>query len=743
MTVWLPSLFRSRSSSKSLSTRLKRFALSTCGITGATLATMQSTSGPALAQSSNKPNRPNILFLILDDVGIDQMSIFGYGGTNPPKTPNIDAIANKGVRFRNTWGQPECSPARSAFFTGRYPLRTKVMQAIGPNDLANSQVSPDELTVPKLLKRRGYINGLFGKFHLGGPENNPFGNGSPAALGFDYFYGYVGGLPDSIDTTAGGVGTPGQYTCGFVDDATTGACYLASGDCSDTLSGDTPGRTCMEQGGIYVPNATCSTTMPDLNFDIGNAYYSSPIVINNRFGRVTKLSYSDPRARVYRSQLEVDAATSWIKSRSRKQPWMATVSFSADHTPIQQPPQNSLGSKSGTAASSLDCSNVTDQRTISDMMIEAMDKEIGRLLVQTGLASYDSAGNLVYDPSDHNTMIVISGDNGSFGDMVKAPFDASRAKGTSYQTGVWIPLVVSGPLVAKPNRNVEHMVNVVDLYQLFGEFAGIDNVKRLVPRPVDAKPMLAYLTNPKQKSIRKNNFAIFGQNLSVNPYGNGPCILSGNSCSQTPVSKSVCEDNGGVWWGPGADDPTTAGIPADGLLNCCQVNQFKVANNQTTVFVLPGTSAIRNDRYKIVRSTSLDWDVDSQSCQTIATEEFFEINQAPKKPKLDKDGTQLPIDALTDEQQRNYDVLQQELDDILASSPTCAGDGNFDGVVDAKDIHGWRTTVQQNLKNLDDDSTHSSSWYDFDYNGQTDTYDLKTIQQNLGTKCPKKSQGNG
>ncbi|HKN88000.1 MAG TPA: sulfatase-like hydrolase/transferase [Nitrospiraceae bacterium] len=46
---------------------------------------------------------PNILFIIMDDVGIDQMKLFGYGGVTPPKTPNIDAIARAGVRFRNVW----------------------------------------------------------------------------------------------------------------------------------------------------------------------------------------------------------------------------------------------------------------------------------------------------------------------------------------------------------------------------------------------------------------------------------------------------------------------------------------------------------------------------------------------------------------------------------------------------------------------------------------------------------------
>jgi arylsulfatase A-like enzyme len=123
------------------------------------------------------------LFIIMDDVGIDQMQIFGYGGAKPPLTPNINAIARAGVRFRNVWSMPECSPSRAVFFEGRYLLRTNVSSAILSDDLANSQVSPFEATTPKLLKKVGYLNGLFGKFHLAGPDNNPFGHGTPHAQG--------------------------------------------------------------------------------------------------------------------------------------------------------------------------------------------------------------------------------------------------------------------------------------------------------------------------------------------------------------------------------------------------------------------------------------------------------------------------------------------------------------------------------------------------------------------------------
>ena len=146
---------------------------------------------------------PNILFIIMDDVGIDQLQTFGYGGATPPATPNITQIADAGIRFRNTWSMPACSPSRAVLFEGRYPMRTNVLGALGPNDLANSMVGPFEMTAPRLLKERDYQSALFGKFHLGLQGNSPFGYAMPRSLGWDYFFGWLdaSGDPSSIDTT--------------------------------------------------------------------------------------------------------------------------------------------------------------------------------------------------------------------------------------------------------------------------------------------------------------------------------------------------------------------------------------------------------------------------------------------------------------------------------------------------------------------------------------------------------------
>src|SRR5699024_1543638 len=109
-----------------------------------------------------------------------------------------------------------CSNGRASLFTGRYPLRTNVMTALGNDDLANYMVNPSEMTLPDLLHTVGYKSALFGKFHMGIQANNPYGTGMVhKTLGFDYFEGWLDetGDPSSIDTTAGMGAPEGTYSC--------------------------------------------------------------------------------------------------------------------------------------------------------------------------------------------------------------------------------------------------------------------------------------------------------------------------------------------------------------------------------------------------------------------------------------------------------------------------------------------------------------------------------------------------
>ena len=422
-----------------------------------TLALLLMLTGTAMVSRARAADSqpPNILLIVVDDLGIDQWKVFGYGGNNPAPTPNIDTLANAGVKFHNMWSMPACSNGRAALFTGRYPFRTHVYTAIGSNDLANYMVNHNEVTIPKLLKQKGYKSAMFGKFHLGTQGNNPYGLSMVTALGWDYYDGWLDetGDPSSIDSTAGGVADPGTWTCGFVRDATnpggadTGACYAAGNTCQiiTKTGAEAPGRICRDGGGIFDPNKSCVSPVPGyINFGTLSGHFVSPLVIDNGTPPPDAVPSTDIRARTYRAIEQVDAAVSWINQQPKNQPWMASVDFAIAHTPLMQPPSQLLPANAPDT-SNLDCSNLLDQNLINFQMTQALDTQVANLLVGVGLATRGSNGQLIYNPRSNNTYVVFVNDNGSTGTVVKPPFDTSRAKSTAYQTGVWVPGFVAGP----------------------------------------------------------------------------------------------------------------------------------------------------------------------------------------------------------------------------------------------------------------------------------------------------------
>ncbi|MGH7934323.1 MAG: hypothetical protein ACREQN_14340 [Candidatus Binataceae bacterium] len=497
-----------------------------------------------------------------------------------------------------------------------------------------------------------------------------------------------------------------------------------------TKSGaEAPGRICRDLGGIFDPGKPCVNPVPnDIKFTALSGHYVSPLVINNEDGSVEQVPLTDLRARTYRGTQVVDAAIAWINQQPKDQPWMASVMFATAHTPLMQPPSQLLPS-SEADTSNLDCADLKDQGVLSNQMEEALDREVGRLLVATGLASLNPKGQLIYSPKNTNTYIILVTDNGSTGTVVKPPFDSSRAKSTAYQTGVWVPGIVAGPAVVSPGRNVLAMVNIADLYQLFGELGGI-NVHQSVPRTVDAQSMLPYLTSPKHASIRKTNFTEIGTNQHSNGAINGPCVYGGTTCTQIAPREDVCEDNNGVWWGAGSKVP---GVPSGGFKLCCDVAVWQADNDYTPMIstIYPYDAvAMRNDSYKLVVNKYESYDAATNACAATTSTEFYQINEDVPIPKLDTAGSNLLATGtkLTPEQQKNYDFLTRKLQTLLASQPACPSDINLDGVVNQSDVQQWAMLAQLSMGN--------SSWADINQDGLTNNADLAIIEQNMG-RCSK------
>jgi len=140
---------------------------------------------------SSAPKKPNIVFILADDLGYADLSC--YGATEI-KTPNLDRMANEGVRFTNFYAPAGvCTPSRASLMTGCYPKRVGLHVAVLPQN-THSGLNPNEITIAELLKNEDYATGCIGKWHLGMlPEV------MPNAQGFDYYYGMPGPNHGSSD----------------------------------------------------------------------------------------------------------------------------------------------------------------------------------------------------------------------------------------------------------------------------------------------------------------------------------------------------------------------------------------------------------------------------------------------------------------------------------------------------------------------------------------------------------------
>ena len=143
-----------------------------------------------IAQSAGVPRRPNILFILADDLGYGDLSSYGRPDY---ATPVLDNMAKQGMKFTDAYASaPVCTPSRCAFHTGRYPQRLPVglEEPLIDNNM-NLGLPPDHPTIASLLKKAGYDTILIGKWHLG---NIPqFG---PNRHGFDEFFGINGSSAD-------------------------------------------------------------------------------------------------------------------------------------------------------------------------------------------------------------------------------------------------------------------------------------------------------------------------------------------------------------------------------------------------------------------------------------------------------------------------------------------------------------------------------------------------------------------
>ena len=421
--------------------------------------------------------QPNFLVILGDDMGVETLSMYGYA-EQTAWTPNLDALAERGVRFERFWSQPICSPTRATILTGRYGFRTDVLTAVRPN-------WPDDVIVAPLKAADAHREV---QFTPAGPV--PFEPGRPrtaAAANSDVAAQLTPGLRSSEVTLPRLLKSlPARYRT-----AAFGKWHLSDAD----------------NGQFDHPNLAGFDYFSGLPFGGPESFFAWRHVTNGRISQAT--GYVDSRS--------VDDALEWINGADGA-PWFVWFSFINPHVPAHLPPKELLHSE----LSELDPDAVSVDNTFPYFLaqIEAMDTLIGQLL--DGISEEEL----------ENTYVLFLGDNGTVEWVFpRAPVDRDRAKATLFNGGIHVPLIVSGPGI-EGGRSASSLTNSADLFATIIELAGGDTAGPLLADvPLDSVSFASLLLDASapdhrtwvyadmnfrgvaQRAIRNSNYKLI-QDLS-------------------------------------------------------------------------------------------------------------------------------------------------------------------------------------------------------------------------------------
>ena len=401
-------------------------------------------AAPAQAQEAAAA-KPNILLVVLDDVGLDMttgilpgevdrmVEKYGPNGLNhpnytriegaPASTPVLNALAQQSLVFANAWAEPFCSPTRAAMLTGLYPERTGVLDY-------TDWLTQSHFSIATLMHDQGYATALIGKWHLAGlndirpdapPQEGPLYPGmKPKEAGFDLFMGDLNGaLPDYW-----------EYNVLTQDADTSASEWRVEVQAPRSLPGIAP------------------TTF-------------APVVkIADTIDWITQQETNDP-----------------------DKPWFAWLAFNMPHILPGQPPvvvpnkdtldsfaiaeMEACGGQFGSVNIG-DCSPASLNRA----MATATDTVLSHLLETV-------------DELDPNTVVIVLADNGTgqygppamnFLDNLYITYD-DRGKGSAFESGVRVPMMVRGPGV-EAGRN-DAVVHAVDLFSTIAELGGATPPERV------------------------------------------------------------------------------------------------------------------------------------------------------------------------------------------------------------------------------------------------------------------------